>query len=173
MSGIEHWLAAVRKDQRGRLMLGRVGLALPYAIRSAIGIIFLFATKAQQTSKRRDGALSHGKWWHSRCCSTRDRAFGTCRSCPGRSVGAVGYADPSTIFGAHFIALHRRLRLRVAIKGNAAFALSAEPLASVETRGVWRGQLDEQVQEAQRLFPHAAASSSASDIASIATAYRQ
>ena len=43
MPGIEHWLAALGKTAQAKLMLGRIGLALPYATGAAIGTIFLFA----------------------------------------------------------------------------------------------------------------------------------
>nr|MDX8306091.1 conjugal transfer protein TraG [Agrobacterium rosae] len=43
MPGIEHWLAAFGKTAQAKLMLGRIGLALPYATAAAIGTIFLFA----------------------------------------------------------------------------------------------------------------------------------
>ena len=45
MPGIEHWLAAFGKTAQAKLMLGRIGLALPYATAAAIGTIFLFAAK--------------------------------------------------------------------------------------------------------------------------------
>ena len=43
MPGIDHWLAALGKTALAKLMLGRIGLALPYATAAAIGTIFLFA----------------------------------------------------------------------------------------------------------------------------------
>ena len=43
MPGIEHWLAAFGKTAQAKLILGRIGLALPYATAAAIGTIFLFA----------------------------------------------------------------------------------------------------------------------------------
>src|ERR1700712_4932591 len=44
LTGIEHWTASFGKTEAARLMLGRVGIALPYVAAGAIGIIFLFAT---------------------------------------------------------------------------------------------------------------------------------
>ncbi len=43
MPGIVHWLAAFGKTAQAKLMLGRIGLALPYVTAAAIGTIFLFA----------------------------------------------------------------------------------------------------------------------------------
>lgn len=43
MPGIERWLAAFGRTAQTKLMLGRIGLALPYITAAAIGTIFLFA----------------------------------------------------------------------------------------------------------------------------------
>ncbi|RUW96873.1 conjugal transfer protein TraG, partial [Mesorhizobium sp. M2A.F.Ca.ET.037.01.1.1] len=43
MTGIESWLANFATSESARLMLGRAGLALPYAAAGLAGVIFLFA----------------------------------------------------------------------------------------------------------------------------------
>ncbi len=44
MLGIETWLSDFGASPQAKLMLGRLGLALPYAAAAAIGVIALFAT---------------------------------------------------------------------------------------------------------------------------------
>src|SRR5437870_5408970 len=51
MPGIEQWLAAFGKTAQAKLMLGRIGLALPYATAAAIGTIFLFAANGAANIK--------------------------------------------------------------------------------------------------------------------------
>jgi hypothetical protein len=43
MTGIEQWLAGFGQSDDARMMLGRIGLAVPYATAGAVGMIFLFA----------------------------------------------------------------------------------------------------------------------------------
>ena len=42
-TGAEHWLAGFGKTEAARMMLGRTGLALPYALAGGAGLILLFA----------------------------------------------------------------------------------------------------------------------------------
>ncbi|TIR81185.1 MAG: conjugal transfer protein TraG, partial [Mesorhizobium sp.] len=43
LTGIESWVASFATSEGARLMLGRAGLALPYAAAGLAGVIFLFA----------------------------------------------------------------------------------------------------------------------------------
>src|SRR5690606_30389791 len=43
MTGIEQWLAGFGQSDNARMTLGRIGLALPYVMAGAAGLIFLFA----------------------------------------------------------------------------------------------------------------------------------
>ncbi|RWF72560.1 hypothetical protein [Mesorhizobium sp.] len=46
LTGIESWVASFATSEGARLMLGRAGLALPYAAAGLAGVIFLFAAAA-------------------------------------------------------------------------------------------------------------------------------
>ncbi|MBR0868107.1 conjugal transfer protein TraG, partial [Bradyrhizobium diazoefficiens] len=43
LTGIEAWLSKFGTTPNARLVLGRIGIALPYVIAAAIGVVFLFA----------------------------------------------------------------------------------------------------------------------------------
>lgn len=45
LGGIEQWTASLGSTSDARLILGRIGIALPYAAAAAIGIVFLFAAR--------------------------------------------------------------------------------------------------------------------------------
>ena len=45
VTGIEAWLAGFGTSLQAQQTLGRIGLALPYVIAAAIGVIFLFAAR--------------------------------------------------------------------------------------------------------------------------------
>ena len=43
LTGIEAWLSKFGTTPNARLVLGRVGIALPYVVAAAIGVVFLLA----------------------------------------------------------------------------------------------------------------------------------
>ena len=45
LTGIEQWTASFGTTPDARVMLGRIGIALPYVIAAAIGIMFLFGAR--------------------------------------------------------------------------------------------------------------------------------
>lgn len=49
LSGIEHWVASLANEADARTLLGRIGIALPYAIAGGIGVVFLFAANGAVT----------------------------------------------------------------------------------------------------------------------------
>ncbi|SCY84829.1 type IV secretion system protein VirD4 [Rhizobium sp. NFACC06-2] len=51
MSGFEHRLAALGTSAKAKLMLGRVGIALPYIAPAAIGVVALFAANGSTNIK--------------------------------------------------------------------------------------------------------------------------
>ena len=60
LTGIEQWTATFGSTADARVMLGRIGIALPYAAAAAIGIIFLFAARGAlsiRSDASRDGDL--------------------------------------------------------------------------------------------------------------------
>jgi len=125
LNGIESWLAPLGTSRARYMLLGQLGLALPYTAASAVGLIFLFAAAGSASIRAAGlgvllGAMplvvmavySEG----TRLLSLADRV----------SEGEVlAYTDPFTIGGA-LVALGTAIfALRVRLRGNAAFALAA------------------------------------------------
>ncbi|WP_410115392.1 Ti-type conjugative transfer system protein TraG [Agrobacterium tumefaciens] len=153
MPGIEHWLAAFGKTAQAKLMLGRIGLALPYATAAAIGTIFLFAANGTAAIKAAGWGIVSGNGVAILIAVLREgvRLAGIAGDVPaGQSV--LGYVDPATMLGASTMFLAGVFALRVAMKGNAAFAKAA-PRRIGGKRAV-HGEADwMKVQEAAKLFP--------------------
>ncbi|WP_430246275.1 Ti-type conjugative transfer system protein TraG [Neorhizobium sp. DAR64861/K0K2] len=153
MPGIEQWLAAFGKTAQAKLMLGRIGLALPYATAAAIGTIFLFAANGVAGIKAAGWGVVSGNGVAILIALLREgvRLAGIAGDIPkGQSV--LGYADPATMLGASTTFLAGVFALRVAMKGNAAFAKAAP--RRIGGRRAVHGEADwMKVQEAAKLFP--------------------
>ncbi|MGV2129464.1 Ti-type conjugative transfer system protein TraG [Agrobacterium vitis] len=151
--GIEHWLAAFGKTAQGKLMLGRIGLALPYATAAAIGTIFLFAANGAAGIKAAGWGVVGGNGVAILIAVLREgiRLAGIAGDIPG-GQSVLGYADPATMLGASITFLAGVFALRVAMMGNAAFA-KGSPRRIGGKRAV-HGEADwMKVQEAAKLFP--------------------
>ncbi|WP_418883813.1 Ti-type conjugative transfer system protein TraG [Allorhizobium ampelinum] len=117
MAGIEHWLAAFGKTGQAKLMLGRIGLALPYATAAAIGTLFLFASNGAAGIKAAGWGVVSGSGVAVAIAVLREgvRLSGITGEVPaGQSV--FGYADPATMLGASTTFLAGVFALRVAMK---------------------------------------------------------
>ncbi|MFG1466061.1 Ti-type conjugative transfer system protein TraG [Xanthobacter sp. DSM 24535] len=152
-AGIEIWLSKLGSTPGARMLLGRIGIALPYAMAATVGIIFLFAS-AGATAIRSAGwgvalrgvAVAAIAAWHE---------FGRLHAFAGAVPAGeriLSYADPATIAGATIAALASVFALRVAAKGNAAFAVTAprriRGKRAIHGESDWMGMND-----AGRLFP--------------------
>ncbi|GEO85979.1 MULTISPECIES: Ti-type conjugative transfer system protein TraG [Alphaproteobacteria] len=123
MPGIEQWLAAFGKTAQAKLMLGRIGLALPYVTAAAIGVMFLFAADGSANIKGAGWGAVAGCGAVVIIAIMREaiRLTEIAGSVPvGQSV--LAYADPATMLGAASALFAGVFCLRVAIRGNAAFA---------------------------------------------------
>ncbi|NTJ11739.1 Ti-type conjugative transfer system protein TraG [Rhizobium lusitanum] len=123
MPGVELWLAAFGKTAQAKLMLGRIGLALPYVTAAAIGVIFLFAANGATNIKAAGWGVVTG------CVATiliavlREAIRLAGIVPPGQSV--LAYADPAAMLGAAAVFLAGVFATRVGLRGNAAFADAA------------------------------------------------
>ncbi|MQW86371.1 Ti-type conjugative transfer system protein TraG [Sinorhizobium saheli] len=123
MTGIEQSLAAFGKTAAAKLMLGRVGFALPYAAAAVIGVIALFAAAGAVNIKAAGMSVIAGAMLVCLTAIAREasRLHALADQVPqGKSV--LAYADPSTVLGGSAALFAGIFALRVAIKGNAAFA---------------------------------------------------
>lgn len=152
MGGIESWTAGFGSSNSARLMLARIGLALPYLTAAAIGVITLLAAAGATGIKAAGWGAAGGAAGVIAIAVAREgsRLAGFANRVPdGQSV--LAYADPATVIGAAAVMLAGIFALRVAIRGNAAFA-SGGPRRVRGKRAVhgdadWMGMA-----EAARLF---------------------
>jgi len=124
-SGFEHRLAALGTSAQAKLTLGRVGLALPYIAAATMGAIALFAVHGSANIKVAGWSVLAGNAVTVVIALVREivRLAGIAGNVPaGQSV--LGYCDPATMVGAAAALFSVIFGLRVALKGNAAFAAS-------------------------------------------------
>lgn len=152
-SGMEHRLAALGTSAQAKLMFGRAGLALPYIAAAAIGVMALFATNGSANIKAAAASALAGSGVVIVVAILREaiRLKDIARDVPaGQSV--LAYADPATMIGAAIAFVSGVFALRVAIKGNAAFAAGG-PRRIGGKRAV-HGEADwMKMPEAAKLFP--------------------
>ncbi len=153
MPGVEHWLATFGKTAQAKMTLGRIGLALPYVSAAAIGMIALFAANGAANICAAGWSVAAGSACVILIAAAREaiRLTGIAGSIPaGQSV--LVWADPATAVGAAGALLAGVFALRVAIKGNAAFA-KATPRRVHGARAI-HGDTDwMNMGEAAKLFP--------------------
>ncbi|MEO5755762.1 MAG: type IV secretory system conjugative DNA transfer family protein, partial [Mesorhizobium sp.] len=126
LSGIETWLAAFGKSEPVRLMLGRTGIALPYAAAAIMGVIFLFAAAGASAIRAAGWSVAGGAAGVIAIAVAREaaRLSALADRVPAGS-SKLSYADPATMVGAMIVAVCGVFALRVALRGNAAFAAAA------------------------------------------------
>jgi type IV secretion system protein VirD4 len=152
-SGMEHRLAALGTSAQAKLMLGRVGLALPYIVAAAIGVVALFAANGSTNIKAAGLSVLAGGAAIIVTAILREtiRLAGIVSEVPPRH-SVLAYADPATMIGAGVCFIASVFALRVAIKGNAAFAMAAPK--RIGGRRAIHGEADwMKMQEAGKLFP--------------------
>ncbi len=154
-TGMEHRLAALGTSAQAKLMLGRAGLALPYVTAAAIGVTALFATNGSANIKAIGVSVLAGSGVAISIAIMREaiRLTGVAGKVPtGQSV--LAYADPATGIGAGIAFIGAMFALRVAMKGNAAFATGG-PRRIGGKRAV-HGEADwMKLPDAVKLFPEA------------------
>ena len=154
-SGMEHQLAALGASAQAKLMLGRAGLAFPYVAVAAIGVMALFATSGSVNIKTVGLSVLAGSSIAITVAIVREafRLTSFANSVPaGQSV--LSYIDPATMLGAATTFISGMFALRVALRGNAAFA-TRSPKRIAGRRAV-HGEADwMKLPDAAKLFPDA------------------
>ncbi|MGL3609069.1 Ti-type conjugative transfer system protein TraG [Rhizobium sp. G187] len=151
-SGIEHSLASIATTADAKLMLGRIGLALPYVLAAATGAMLLFAAKGSANIKLAGWSAAVGGLGIIVIAIAREasRLLSLSDQIP---VGgsAISFIDPSTVAGGCLALLTTAFSLRVATMGNAAFPMS-EP-KRVRGRRALHGDAEwMSMREAEALF---------------------
>ncbi|PRD43553.1 Ti-type conjugative transfer system protein TraG [Phyllobacterium phragmitis] len=152
-AGIEQWLARFGSTEEAQLMLGRIGIALPYAISAATGIVFLFAAKGAIAIRTAGLGVLIGAVATILIAGMREigRLAAFADAIPaGGSI--LNYADPATGMGAILAAVAGAFAARVAMRGNAAFA-TATPRRVSGKRAIHGEANWMTLNEARRLFP--------------------
>jgi type IV secretion system protein VirD4 len=155
LTGIETWTSSFGSTPDARMMLGRLGLALPYSIAGVVGIVFLFAAKGATAIRAAAWGVVIGATAVVMIAAGREigRLLSLADRAPaGQNV--LAYTDPATLVGATIALLCGVFAMRVAIKGNAAFAAST-PRRTQGKRAVHGESNWMSINEALRLFPEA------------------
>lgn len=153
ISGVETWLAGFGNSDAARLMLGRTGIALPYIAAAVIGVIFLFASVGASAIRAAGWGVAGGAAGVIAIAVAREtvRLSALADRVPaGKTI--LSYVDPATMAGATIAMICGVFALRVAVRGNAAFAV-ATPRRIRGKRAV-HGEADWMTMPAAaRLFP--------------------
>ncbi len=153
LPGIENWLAPFCKSEQAGLTLLWIGLAALNALAAALGVIILFAAQGSPSIKAVGWGVTCGAFGVVAIALIREgaRLDGFSGQLPaGRTL--LSYADRSIVIGSGAAAVAGAFALRVAMKGNAAFARS-EPKRMRGRRAI-HGEADwMKMPEAAKLFP--------------------
>ncbi len=153
ISGVDTWLAGFGNSDAARLLLGRIGIALPYIAATVIGVIFLFASVGASAIRAAGWGVAAGAVGVVAIAVAREAARLSAladRVPAGRTI--LSYVDPATMAGATIAMICGGFALRVAMRGNAAFAV-ATPRRIRGKRAV-HGEADwMSMPAAARLFP--------------------
>jgi type IV secretion system protein VirD4 len=126
LAGIDEWIASFGPTPNARVILGRIGIALPYAAAAAFAIIFLFAARGALSIRSAGAGVLIGAAAVTSIAAIREvmRLLSFADTGP-RGRGILDYPDPATAIGATMVGVVGVFALRVAMRGNGAFASPA------------------------------------------------
>lgn len=153
ITGIEHWTAQFGSSEQARLMLGRIGIAMPYGLAAMSGVVFLFAAKGAAAIRSAGLGVLFGAAAVVAVAVFREttRLAGVADSVPaGQSI--LSYVDPATGMGSVIAIVASLFAARVALRGNAAFASGAP--RRIRGKRAIHGEADwMSLSDVRRLFP--------------------
>lgn len=155
LTGIEQWTARFGTTEDARLALGRIGIALPYVAASGTGIFFLFGAKGAAAIRFAGAGVLSATVIVVAIAAVREvvRLASLAGDVPPESA-ITDYIDPATAIGGMLAMVAGVFALRVALRGNAAFAAAVPRRVSgnraIHGEAEWMG-----VNTAKRLFPDA------------------
>ncbi len=155
LTGIEQWTGSFGSTADARVMLGRIGIALPYVVAAAIGIVFLFAARGALSIRSAGAGVLVGSAAVIAIAAVREgmRLSSFAYAVP-TEASIFNYLDPASAVGATIVGVAGVFALRVAMRGNAAFA-AATPRRIHGKRSVHGDAEWMALNEAKRLFPEA------------------
>ncbi|MHC2585068.1 Ti-type conjugative transfer system protein TraG [Bradyrhizobium diazoefficiens] len=155
LTGMGHGLAGLGKTEAQRLLAARAGIAMPYIVAAAIGVVFLFAAAGSANIRSPAWSVVAGCVAAIAIAVTREtiRLSGNpATAVSGRSP--LAQIEPAIMVAACAVLVAGVFGLRVAVKGYAAFA--APMPKRMRGRRALHGDADWMtMQEASRLFPDA------------------
>lgn len=155
LTGIEQWSPSLGSTPDAQVMLGRIGIALPYVAAATIGIIFLFAARGAIAIRSAGVGVLIGMIAVVAIALMREiiRLSSFAIEVPA-GASTLNFVDPATSIGATVAAIAGVFALRVAMRGNAAFAAPV-PRRIHGKRSIHGDAEWMTLQEAKRLFPRA------------------
>ena len=152
LTGSERWLSQFASTPNAQQMLGRAGIALPYVASAAVALIYLFAAAGAVAIRFAGAGVAMSSAAIAVIAVAREAArlngfvdrvaAGTLRS----------YADMAVASGVAVLFASGLFGLRVALRGNAAFAIAAP--RRIRGRRAIHGNADWMtMQQAAKLFP--------------------
>ncbi|NMG41381.1 Ti-type conjugative transfer system protein TraG [Chelativorans sp. ZYF759] len=153
LNGIEHWMASFGTTQDAQLVLGRVGIALPYVVAAGTGIVILFAAKGSIAIRSAGAGVMIGSIAIVIVAIVREfvRLEALLEAVPPES-SITHFIDPATSMGALVTTMTGVFGLRIAMRGNTAFAMAAP--RRVRGKRAIHGESDwMSIPAARRLFP--------------------
>lgn len=151
--GHEHLLAGLGRSQANRIILLRIGIALPFLVAAAIGVTVLFASAGSPDIRRTGAGVVVGAIASLLVACLREAArLGVSIATLSAAQSQLSRLDPGAMIGAGALLLTICFALRVAILGNGAFA-GTSPKRTRGRKAIY-GEADwMSLSDAQALFP--------------------
>jgi type IV secretion system protein VirD4 len=155
LAGTDQWLAHFGTTPRAQLMLARIGIALPFIAAAAMGVLFLFAAKGARSIRVAGTGVVIGAVIIVSVAVAREAArLSAFAQAVPTGTNLVPYIDPAASTGALIAAMVGIFALRVAMRGDTAFAATT-PRRVQGRRAIHGESTWMTMSEAKRLFPDA------------------
>lgn len=152
-TGVEQWMARLGSTAEARVMLGRIGLAVPYLIAALVGVLLLFGAKGLVTIRHVGLGVVLGTVTVVSIAAVREIArLSSFADAVPAATSLTQFIDPAISTGALAAAVAGVFALRVAMRGNAAFA-RATPRQVGGKRAIHGESEWMKLGEAAKLFP--------------------
>ncbi|WP_419906522.1 Ti-type conjugative transfer system protein TraG [Hoeflea sp.] len=152
LTGSETWLAGFANPVEAQRTLARIGLALPYAAAAGLGVVFLFCARGAMAIRFAGLGVMAGSFAVIAIAALREitRLSSFADAVP-ESHSLLEYADPSTGIGAMLCFVAGMFAIRVALRGDAAFA-TTKPRRLTGKRAIHGAADWMTITEAKRMF---------------------
>ena len=151
----DQWLAGFGSTPAARQLLGHIGIATPYVIGAALGLMFLFGANGSKAIRFAGAGAGIGALTIVGIAVAREAArLSSFAAAIPHGESAIQFIDPATLSGALLSMILGAFALRVMLRGNAAFSVAAprrmRGKRAIHGESDWMG-----LSEARQLFPDA------------------